>query len=63
MRNFSSTTAIASALHSTAVDNLGVTRRALTRNMQSKLSDLYDIINPESNHAGFPGILDDSTTA
>jgi len=63
MRNFSSTTAIASALHSMAVDNLGVTRRALTRNMQSKLSDLYDIINPESNHRGYREILHALTTA
>jgi son of sevenless-like protein len=57
MRNFASATAIASALHSTAVDNLGVTRKALTRNMQSKLSDLYDIINPESNHRGYRDAL------
>lgn len=35
------------------MDNLRVTRKALTRNMQNKLSDLYDIINPESNHRGY----------
>ena len=57
MRNFSSATSIAAALHSTAVDNLSVTRKALTRNMQSKLSDLYDIINPESNHRGYRDAL------
>jgi len=53
MRNFSSATAIASALHSTAVENLKVTRRNLGRDMQDKLSDLYNIINPESEHYGY----------
>lgn len=57
MRNFSSAAAIASALHSTAVDNLTVTRKSLTRSLQSKLSDLYDIINPESNHRGYREFL------
>ncbi len=62
MRNFSSTIAIATALHSTAIDNLKVTRKALTRVMQGKLSALYDIVNPEYNHRRYREALATAAT-
>jgi son of sevenless-like protein len=59
MRNFSSATAIARALHWTAVENLGVTRKTLPRNMQSKLSELYDM----TGRRGYRDALRDPATA
>jgi son of sevenless-like protein len=62
MRNFSSTVAISSALVSVSVENLKATRRALSKKMQAKLSTLYDIIDPQSNHRGYHDALQAAAT-
>jgi len=62
MRNFSSTLAIATALHSTVIENLRVTRKYLTRAMQDKLSALYDFVNPEYNYRHYREALGTAAT-
>ena len=61
MRNFSSTVAISSALHSVAVENLKATRKSLSKKMQHKLTTLSEIIDPQSNHRGYHNVLQAAT--
>ncbi|KAF9533346.1 hypothetical protein CPB83DRAFT_845111 [Crepidotus variabilis] len=62
LRNFSSATQIAAALHSAPVENLKLTRKELTVQMQNKLDDLYDLVKPESNHRGYRDALNNART-
>jgi len=62
LRNFSSSVAIATALHSVAVENLKLTRKTLTRDMQTKLYALYDIVEPESNFRAYRDAIDDAAS-
>lgn len=50
MRNFSSAVVIATALHSGPVENLKLTRKTLTRDMQAQFYAIFDIVKPESNY-------------
>jgi son of sevenless-like protein len=52
LRNFSSLVAIAIALHS-VLEPLKLTKSSLTFEMQDKLQDLYDIIDPTANYRGY----------
>ncbi|CAA7267623.1 unnamed protein product [Cyclocybe aegerita] len=63
LRNFSSLVAITTALHSSPVESLKLTKSALTLQMQGKLDALYDIINPSFNHRGYREALNDVASA
>ncbi|KAJ3507608.1 hypothetical protein NLJ89_g6206 [Agrocybe chaxingu] len=63
LRNFSSLVAITTALHSSPVESLKLTKSALTLQMQGKLDALYDIINPSFNHRGYREALNDIASA
>ncbi|KDR72786.1 hypothetical protein GALMADRAFT_212816 [Galerina marginata CBS 339.88] len=63
LRNFSSLVAIATALHSSVIEQLRLTRSQLTLQLQGKLDSLYDIINPSSNHQGYRQALNEMKSA
>jgi son of sevenless-like protein len=53
MRNFSSTAVILTALDSKSIQDLKVTRKALSERYQHELSALHEIIDPQYNHRGY----------
>ncbi|KDR73425.1 hypothetical protein GALMADRAFT_124495 [Galerina marginata CBS 339.88] len=63
LRNFSSLVAIATALHSSVIEQLRLTKSQLTLQLQGKLDSLYDIINPSSNHQGYRQALNEMNSA
>lgn len=53
MYNFSSLSAIATALQSTPIDRLHRTRESLPPHTQSIIAEVRDILDPKSNHAAY----------
>ncbi|KAF8892698.1 ras guanine nucleotide exchange factor domain-containing protein [Infundibulicybe gibba] len=57
MRNFSSLTAIAMALHSAPIERLGMSRKELPQGYKQVLDELEDLLDPTSGHRAYKAAL------